>query len=117
LQTSLPRKRKIARRLTPAMYSLESYNAKVSLAERQYMPRGQFDNEADAVSAARAFIDDQLRTAIGVGASFEQAYRNWLEFGEVPVIVAIQTEAAQVDFDPYTHAASQAQLIAQIRAE
>jgi len=99
------------------MYSVESYNAKAPLAERQYMARGQFDNEVDALTAARAFIDGQLRATIAVSASFEDVYRDWLEFGEVPVIVAIQTEAAQVDFDPYAYAASQAQLIAQVRAE
>ena len=106
MQTSLPRRRKTIRRHpTPAAYSLESYHAKASLAERQYTPRGQFDTASEALTAAKTLIDDQLRAAVDVGRPIEQAYRHWLEFGEVPVIVAIQAEAPQVQFDPFTYAA------------
>jgi len=104
--------RAVARRLTPAQYALETYNAKTMHTDRVRL--GEFDTGAEAVAAAKALIDGQLRAAIGAGRSFESAYRDWLASGSVPSIVAIQTEAHQVEFDPFSYAASQAQEIADL---
>jgi len=43
----------------------------------------------------------------------KEALEGWRSFGEVPVVVAIQTGARQVDFDPFAYATSRVQLIAQ----
>jgi hypothetical protein len=100
-----------ARRLTPAQYALETYNAKTMHTDRVRL--GEFDTGAEAVTAAKALIDEQLRGAIDAGRSFESAYREWLALGRVPSIVAIRIEAHQVEFDPFSYAASQAQEIAE----
>src|SRR5215831_13837142 len=103
--------REIVRPVVPAKYSLETYNAKTLHTDR--LRRGEFDTDAQAIAAARALIDEQLLVAIRGGRSWEDAYRHWFALGEVPSIVAIQTEAQEVQFDPFTYAASQAQVIAE----
>jgi hypothetical protein len=112
MQRRLLRRGDIVRRITPAKYAIETYNTKTLHTDR--LRRGEYDTAAEAVTAARALIDEQLLATIGTGRFWEDAYRDWMSFGEVPSIVAIATEAHEVDFDAFSYAASQAQAMAEV---
>jgi hypothetical protein len=94
------------RRLEPAVYAVASFNAADPPSDREHVTRGTYATAADALNAAKRLIDEQLVGVIAAGCAPETALREWVEFGEIPVIVAMRTDANHVDFDPFSYAAS-----------
>jgi hypothetical protein len=86
------------------MLGVATVNAADPVSDREYLSRGTYCTEADALRAARQLIDEQLLAAIATGCSPERAFQEWTEFGEIPSILALGAHAPTVDFDPFSYA-------------
>jgi hypothetical protein len=87
-----------------AMYGVVSFNAADPVADREHVEHGIYATDTDAVNAAKRLVDEQLRKVIASGVSPETAFREWLEFGEIPVIIPMLANVPRVEFDPYSYA-------------
>jgi hypothetical protein len=100
------------RLLESAMYGVVSFNGADPVADREHVEHGTYATDADAVNAAKRLIDEQLLRAIATGLSAETAFREWLEFGEIPLIIPM-ANVPPVEFDPYSYAVNKAQCAAE----
>jgi hypothetical protein len=89
------------------MYAVESYDASDEPDDRRPVSRGQYQQLADALAAARRIIEANLVLSLTAGLSAGEAYEEWRQFGDVPKIVS-RNGAAPIQFDPFTFAQARA---------
>lgn len=85
------------------VYAVQSYDAYDAPGERTHEHHGPFELAEDAEGAARAIVEESLRSLLNRAPSnSEELLSQFADFGEIPMIFG----EPRVSFDPFTYAAS-----------